>query len=299
MNLFVSTVWAQDGGVSSETSGGLGEFFSAFFSSLPLWIAAILIFFFSFFLAGLLKRLVINRIVKKSKYEVHKELLLLAGRAVYFGMLVLGIAISFEIVNINLWALIGAMGIGLGFAFKDLLGNFIAGVVILTQKRFTIGDLVQVNDVFGHVEDIDTRISVVRTFDGTHMVIPNSEMLNSIVQVYTAEESRRRIFRVPVHYKTPLDRAIPFIKETVKKNTSVLIEPDVQVLAIEFGESSINLEVRYWIQSRDRAWPVIESEIIQMVQAELRRVGIVIPFPIRTLALDPFDQNLLKAAKLQ
>lgn len=279
-----------------ETSEGVGDFFGDIMSNIPYWIAGILVFALTFILANLLKKFVINRIINKAKYEVHREVIILTGRAVYFAVVLLGTAIAFKIVDFDLLGFLGWIGLGLAFALRDVLANIIAGVTILTQKRFIIGDIVKVENVFGKVTDIDVRVSIVKAYDGTNHIIPNATMFNAVVQNLTANESRRLEFQVSVHYATPLDKAIPIAVTAVKKHKSVLKDPEVQVLASNFGESAIVLTVRYWIEAHD-SWPIIQSEIIQVVKSELQKSGVVIPFPIRTLSVDPYDKNIQKTFK--
>ncbi len=280
----------------NETTDGVGSFFGDIMASIPYWIAAILVFGLTFVLANLLKKYVINRIISKTKHEVNREVIILTGRAVYAGVLLLGIAISFKIVDFDLLGFLGWIGLGLAFALRDVLANIIAGVTILTQKRFVIGDIVKVEHVFGKITDIDVRVSIVKDYAGTDHMVPNSTMFNAIVQNLTSNETRRLEFPVGVHYATPLDKAIPYAVTSVKKHKSVLKEPAVEVLASGFGESAITLTVRYWIESHD-SWPQIQSDIIEKLHADFKTAGIVVPFPIRTLATDPYDKGIKKLVK--
>lgn len=261
------------------------------FNSAGYWVAATVVFVLSLILASALKRYVIGRITRRSQFEVHKEVLILAGRSVYFGCLIVGGVVALSILGIEITAILGFVGFGVGFALKDILSNIIAGVVILTQKKFQIGDIVQIGTHFGIIKDIDIRVSEIRSFDGTTLLIPNAEMVMSVIQNYTAGDVRRRSFQVSVHYKSDLSQVIPYTVKSVEKVKSVLKEPKTQVLAKEFGDSAIVLEVRYWIEVHDN-WPVIESQVIQQVKADFDAAGITIPFPIRTLAMDPYDERI-------
>jgi small conductance mechanosensitive channel len=208
--------------------------------------------------------------------------------------MILGFLIAFAMVGIDIAAFLGFIGLGIGFALKDILANWIAGVIILTQKKFMIGDTVSVDGVTGKILEIDTRITQIQDFDGTLHVIPNAKMMTSTVQNFTKNSFRRVVFQVGVHYETPLEKTIQLTLDTVKTHDEVSPNPATQVLVQEFGDSSILLEVRFWVEST-AAWPNIRSHIMQHLKKAYDNAGITIPFPMRTLTLDSYDRNILQA----
>lgn len=286
--MFIQTAWAATGKASDEPSaweiGGL-------------YIGAVVLFFASFVIASVLKRIIMARIRKNASYAMHEEVLLLIERSIYFGIMLIMIVISFRIVGIDLTWVLGAMSFGLGFAFKDILANFIGGIVILTQQKLKIGDLIKVGDKMGRITTIDSRTTQLKLLDGTEVIIPNSDMVTDVVQNYSAHEFRRISLEVGVHYDTPLDQAVSITLNAVKKNQMVVVEPQAEVLCKEFGDSAILLEVRFWMESTENWWTV-KSQIIQQIKVDFDAVGITIPFPIRTLALDPYDKNMKAALQL-
>ena len=134
LEMFFNTAFAQASvrTTQEETTSGLTEFFTSFFTAIPFWIAAGVVIFASFFLANIIKKIVIFRL---SKRDLHREVLILIERMVYTGIVVLGLIIAFKIVGINLALVLGFIGLGVGFALKDLLANFFAGIMILTQEK--------------------------------------------------------------------------------------------------------------------------------------------------------------------
>ncbi|MCK5461025.1 mechanosensitive ion channel [Candidatus Gracilibacteria bacterium] len=271
--------------------------FVDFFASLGKWGSALLVILIFFILAKVLKKIIAHRIIKQSKYEVHQEIVILTERVVYFFVILLGVSIAFTIIDINIGWVVGPMSVGLGFAFKDLLSNFIAGVVILTQKKFKIGDVIKVDGRLGKITEINVRITQIQAFDGTSLIVPNADLLTNVIQNFTSNTFRRISLQVGVHYSTPLADAIKLTLNSVKKNKEVFSEPAPQVLAMEFGDSAILLEARFWIESSE-SWYNVRSEIIQQLKIDFDAAGINIPFPIRTLTLDEYDKNLLKACNL-
>lgn len=269
----------------------------AFFTSLGKWGGAVLVIIVFFILAKILKKIIAHRILRQSKYEVHQELVILAERGVYFCVILIGISIAFAIININIGWVVGPMSVGLGFAFKDLLSNFIAGVVILTQKKFKIGDIIKIDGRIGKITAIDVRTTEVQSLDGTNLIVPNADLLTNVIQNFTSNTFRRISLQVGVHYSTNLANAIKTTLGSIKKNKDVLQQPETQVLAMEFGDSAILLEARFWIES-STGWINLRSEILQQLKIDFDAAGINIPFPIRTLTLDEYDKNLLKACHL-
>lgn len=290
----ISTAFAQSPS-GETTSNVLKEFITA----IPFWIAALAVVIVFYILSAAVQKIVVYRITQKMQHELNKEGVILIGRTVKFFIVLLGVIIAFAIVGINIAAIIGFLSLGVGFALKDLLSNFIAGVVILTQKKFHIGDTVKIGDIVGKVLEIETRTTEIQAFDGTVHIIPNADLLTSVVQNYTAKEFRRIEFSVGVHYDTPLKEVVDLTLKSVMTHELVVPEPKTVVIVSEFGDSSINLIVRFWIESAgSKPWPSILSEVMQKLKKDFDTAGITIPFPMRTLTLDSYDRNILRAFNL-
>lgn len=260
----------------------------------PYWIAAILVVIIAFLSAGFIKRIVMFRMSKK---DLHQEIMILIGRATYAGIVLLGFVVAFGLVGLNVSSLVAFLGVGIGFGLKDLLSNYIAGVMILTQKKFKIGDVVRVTDQIGKITEIDSRTTQIRSFDGTELIIPNAQMISAVVENFTCNAFRRVTVDVGVHYATPLQESIQVAIASVQKHEYVVPDPVVSVIATEFGDSSINLAVRFWVESTAN-WIDIRSEVIQQLKLDFDAKGIKIPFPIQTISLDDNDQKLMQALKL-
>ncbi len=290
--MFIQTAWA-----ASENANEKAGFFSELLGHFWIWFLAIIIFLSSFFIAAIVKKIVMYRIRKSHSIGMHEEVLLLLERSIYFGVMIVVMVISFQVIGVDLTWVLGAMSFGLGFAFKDILSNFIGGIVILTQQKLKIGDLIKVGSKIGRITTIDARTTQIKALDGTEVIIPNSDMVTDVVQNFTANEFRRISLEVGVHYSTPLDKAVKVTLNAVKKNELVIAEPKSEVLCKRFDDSAILLEVRFWIESTDNWWN-IKSQIIQQIKSDFDEIGITIPFPIRTLSLDPYDKNMKKALNL-
>lgn len=297
--MFIETIYAistKGGGntAQEQTTSGISQFFGDFFHMVPLMIAAIIVVILSFIFAGFIRRIILFQLRHK---DLNQEMTILIGRTIKASIITLGVIIAFNIMGLDLSSLIAFLGVGIGFALKDLLSNFIAGVMILSQKKFQIGDIIKVGDNLGKIIEIEARTTQIQAFDGTTMIIPNAHMITGVVQNFTANSFRRISFDVGVHYDTPLAQSIQLTLASVKKHQLVVPEPSVQVLATEFGDSAINLQIRFWIESTTN-WFTVRSEIIQQLKLDYDVAGIQIPYPIRTITLDDNDNNLMKALHL-
>jgi small conductance mechanosensitive channel len=283
--------YAQSVNEVSETATSVVQ---TFFTGAFNWAMAGIVIVLTVILAGFIKRVVGYRLARR---QMHQEVLILTERAIHVGLIILGIIIAFRIVDIDLSTLFGFIGLGVGLALKDLLSNFIAGVMILTQKKFKLGDYVRVESEVGKIVEIDSRTTQIQTFDGTNLIIPNSKMLSASIENYTANTFRRISFTVGVHYNTPLAYCIKLIQASVKKHELIVPNPPIQVWVSEFADSSINLDIKFWIESTQPKF-LVRSEVMQQLKIDFDTAGIEIPFPIRTLALEGQDPKMMAALHL-
>jgi small-conductance mechanosensitive channel len=188
--------------------------------------------------------------------------------------------------DLRLGDIIGLLGLGsvaFGFAFQDIFKNFLAGVLLLLNEPFRLGDQVIVDDFEGTIEDITIRSTQIKTYQGERIVIPNSIVFTSPVQVLTAMPHRRTDLALGVDYSTDLPTAIQILLKTVSIIPGVLTAPEPEVDAVAFGESSIDLMVRFWTLPQIVQVRQTRSRVIVAIKQACDRAGISIPFPIRTI----------------
>jgi small-conductance mechanosensitive channel len=291
--LFIETVSAA-ASTAKDTADATSGMFANIWGMIPLIISAIVVIIAAFILSKFVTGVILFRL---SKRDLNREVLILIGRMCTYGILFVGILAATEIVGLNLGSLIAFLGVGIGFALKDLLSNFIAGIMILTQKKFKIGDKIKMGDILGKIVEIETRTTQIKSFDGTLLIIPNAQMITAVIENFSANEMRRVSFEVGVHYNTPLQESIQLAIASVKKHQKIMPEPATNVIATEFGDSAITLKVLFWIES-STSWLQVKSEVIQQLKLDFDSAGIEIPFPIRTLTLDSNDGNLMQAMHL-
>lgn len=212
---------------------------------------------------------------------IARTLVVAIGVVVALGVLELQDAIF------SLLAGAGVVGLALGFAFQDVASNLIAGVYMGLRRPFVIGDLVETADTFGTVKRINLRNTIVEAFDGSRVIIPNRTVFENPLVNHTTTPQRRITIPVGVAYETDLERAVKVGEEAVSALDFVLDDPPVTVLAREFGASSIDLDVRLWIDATgDVDWLTARHRALLAIAAAFRDEGIEIPYPIRTLDLD-------------
>lgn len=178
----------------------------------------------------------------------------------------------------------GVIGIVIGMATQDVLSGVISGIVLFLDKPFKIGDRVKIGDMEGDVTDLTLQRTEIKTLDGETLTIPNSSVANdTIINRTDTSQSRLRI-SIGIDYDSDMDKAFETCQEVFKSNDLILEEPSPRVFTKEFADSSINLELKFWIdwkelQRNDKSPKVLKSEIRNEMISKFREAGIDIPYP--------------------
>ncbi len=189
----------------------------------------------------------------------------------------------------DLVALLGLGSVAVGFAFQDIFKNFLAGILLLLQEPFSLGDQIIVQEFEGTVEEIALRSTQIRTYQGELVVMPNSIVFTSPVQVMTGKPQRRTDLAIGVDYNTPLPLAVKTLFDAAKRVEEVLSTPAVEVDITGFGDSSIDLVVRYWTQPEQKIVRRIKTQMMIALKQACDKAEISIPYPISTVY--HFDQD--------
>ncbi len=214
----------------------------------------------------------------------------------FSGIVIFAIAIllALDVLGINVVPFVagaGIVGIAVGFAAKDTLSNLIAGVLLIMDRPFEIGDRVEVwtspqgSSTWGDVIDIGLRATKIRTTDNIVIIIPNNEIMKRDIVNYTTISSDIRV-RIPigVSYDTDIKKAKSVILEVAKTAEWVLKHPPPRVVVRQFGESSVDLELRVWIKDARKRMDTI-SYMTDNVKQAFDREGIEIPYPKRDITI--------------
>lgn len=208
----------------------------------------------------------------------------LAGISTWtIGLLVAAVVAFPSVTPGKLLSALGLGSIAIGFAFKDIFENFIAGMLILLREPFRLGDHVICEGVAGTVQEITVRDTRIRRVNGEDVTLPNAMLFKHPVKVQTAQDLRRIDIVCGVAYHEDVDHCREVIEQAVKACDTVEEEKPVQVFALEFGASSIDFQIAWWTGSDPLSERRSRDQVIAAVKAALDEAGIEIPFPYRTL----------------
>jgi len=184
----------------------------------------------------------------------------------------------------SLLAGIGVVGLALGFAFQDIAANFMSGAFLAVHGPFRAGDIVEISGRVGTVREISLRRTMLRTFDGLNVIIPNKEVFEQTIVNYTLTQERRVVVPAGVAYGDDLERTRAVVCAAFEGFDWRDSTREVEVIFTEFGDSSINFELRFWLDhASQQEYLVARSEAIIRIKRALDEAGLTIPFPIRTL----------------
>ncbi len=250
--------------------------------TLPYIAVGVVVFGFFFLGARLIGRLVTRITHLRNR---HFGLAMVFGRLAEGALLLLGVLVGLMIAipSFRPAQLIQILGIGsvaIGFAFRDIFQNFLAGIILLLTEPFQIDDQIIVGAFEGTVERIQTRATFIRTYDGRRIVIPNAVLFADSVIVNTAFPQRRLQYDVGIGYGDDVEEARKLILDALHALPSVLQNPAPEVLVTSLGDYSITLRVRWWIDPpRKRDTFVSTDEVLSTIKLTLSEHGIDLPFP--------------------
>ncbi len=226
--------------------------------------------------------------------EINAHIGRLARNLTFYALIALALltAIGQFIDLTALLAAAGIAGIAIGLASQRSVSNIISGLFLLIDQPFTIGDAVSVGEDEGTVIDMSLLSTRLRTFDNKYLRIPNDTVAGSKIINYTKFDIRRVDMEIGIAYKEEVGKAIEVLIEMAKNHNEVLVEPEPQVFATKFSESSVDLVVRAWVPRTE--FFRLRSELIMKAKKALEEAGIEIPFPHRTIYLGSGEIEKLK-----
>jgi len=253
---------------------------------LPQIVVALFVIFITWLLARL-ARGVMNRAFKRTRLRPSlKELLtlLLSILVWVVGGMVAAVIVFPGLTPASMLAGLGIGSVAIGFAFKDIFENFLAGIIILFRREMRIGDHIECEGIEGQVDRIAIRESHIRQTDGQLVIVPNAILFKNPVTVRTDRNVRRVTIICGVAYDEDLDAARQVIADAVAACSTVRQgDLPIQVFAQEFADSSINFEVTWWTGATPVEVRKSKDEVVSGVKRGLDDAGIEIPFPYRTL----------------
>jgi small conductance mechanosensitive channel len=259
------------------------EMLAGFVRSLPQLGIAVTVLLVTWAMAHLV-RSAVTRVPARTKLRPSLAALLvtLAGILAWvFGILV-ALAVVMPGVNAgSLITILGLSSVAIGFAFRDIFENFLAGMLIMLRRKMRIGDLIECENVEGRVEQTTLRETYLRRLDNQLTIVPNSFLFKNPVRILTDAKLRRYEITLGVAYDTDLDAASELIVKTVTPLEGIDNRKPVEVYAREFGDNAIEFTVRWWSGSKQLDLHQSRDRVVRAIKREFDRAEIEIPFPQR------------------
>lgn len=254
---------------------------SSLLARVPYLLFGVIGFVIFLVIARILKAILITAGQRTRLDITLAELLarLTSAATIILGLLVAAVIIFPTFHPGDLIAGLGITSVAIGFAFKDVLQNFFAGILILWRRPFIVGDEIKVREFEGTVEDITTRSTRVKTYDGERAVLPNGDVYMNAVLVRSAYDSRRVRLTVGIGYKDSIESARKIIHEVLRKTEGVEAEPGPWVYVSELAPSSVNFTVYFWTGSRQANVLALRDRVMTEIKLALDQAHIDIPFP--------------------
>ena len=259
--------------------------------TLGLVMVATLILYGAFALSWGLQALLMEKVLSSRQMDTGARLSIV--RLVHYGLVLVGFlialsALGFELKNVTIIG--GALGVGIGFGMQAIVNNFVSGLILLFERPIKVGDVIQLSDgQQGRVLNLGLRATTVQTFDRAEIVVPNGDLISNQVTNWTlGDRSMRLTIPVGVAYGSDVETVMRVLMAVATENDQVLKAPQPMVLFLNFGDSSLDFQLRVWISDFNNR-RIIQSALIRDIDRRFRIEGVEIPFPQRDLHLRSVD----------
>lgn len=259
----------------------LSELLASAVDFIPRLMAALVVFLLSVILA----RLAGSAVVRTAR-NVDEEVRRLLGRLTSVAVIVVGTIAALDQVNFDVTGFVAGLGIvgfTLGFAFQDIAKNFMAGILLLMEQPFQIGDAIKVAGHEGTVTDVDIRATTLKAWDGPQVVIPNADVYTNAITNYSKYPDRRIILGVGVGYEEDLARAHEVFLAAIQSVDEVLPDPAPAIYWRNLGSSAVDMEAFFWIDQTKLGLAEVTSKAVRALKEAAEREGINLPYPIQTV----------------
>ena len=227
------------------------------------------------------RRYIVRRLLRKTRLELGIQYAI--ARMFGYILLAIGIYVALQIVGIDLSSLAflaGAIGVGIGFGLQNIINNFVSGIIILAERPISLGDRIEVAGIAGQVTKISLRSTTVITNDNIAMIVPNADFISSTVTNWSHSDPKTR-FRLPVgvHYNSDVRAVEKALLEAAAECEDVLQDPAPAVRFLEFGDSSLNFELRVWCKTIYKQPNLVRSKVNFLIWDKFKKYDIEIPYP--------------------
>ncbi|TDQ67099.1 mechanosensitive ion channel-like protein [Maritalea mobilis] len=260
----------------------VSEMIQGFFAMVPQILIALFVFIVILVIAGFVKQITTKIVASRANRSVGLALGRIAHMAIIFAGLLVAVAIIAPSVGAaELIQILGVGSVAIGFAFRDILQNFLAGLIILLRQPFRAGDWIKAEGYEGIVREISTRSTWIRTFDGQDVSIPNGEVFTNAFTIVTRDPIMRTDYQFGISYDADIDHAKATILEAIKSIEAVSTDPEPDIGVWDFADSSVNLRARWWTTTDD--FYAARMAVLEAVKKAMDKAEIEIPYPHRQI----------------
>lgn len=258
-------------------------------------VMTILVIYLGFWLSRFISTLLQVRIFPRTGWDIGVQYTI--STILQYVILAVGVLLGLTVLGFplaNLALIMGALGVGVGLGLQDIVSNFVSGLVLLIERPIKVGDMLVIDNQWGEVKQIRMRSTVFRTYDGSVLIIPNSDLTTNKILNWTlyGRTATRVTLTVGVSYDSDVDEVTRILMEVCKANPKVMDDPPPQVFFHSYGESSLNFTVWIHVQTPSDRMPATH-ELNSAIFEAFRQHGIEIPFPQRDLNLKNLPEGLL------
>lgn len=254
-----------------------------FLTLLPKAIVAMVILIISIYLAGLISKAVRKTLEKRG---VDHEVKLVITNITRWSIIAMGIFVGLQQMGFDLSAFLvslGVVGFTIGFALQDISKNFVAGMLLLLQQPFDIGNVIEISGITGTVLNVDLRATEIKTLDGKIVLIPNADVYSSPITNYSREDIRRLDLTIGVACDADLELARETTLDTVARIEGVLADPAPQFAYHNFGASSIDFTLYFWVNTQESSILTTKDQAVVKINTAFAEKEIEIPYPVQTV----------------
>ena len=293
--LYMTVIWMIFDSVNQARDVLMGfEYKIGEFSiSIKMVVMMIVVIYLTSIISWVIQAFVDSQIMTPRKMDIGvKESL---KRLTHYGLFTVGFLVAVSMAGLDLQKftiLAGALGVGIGFGLQNIVNNFVSGLILLFERPVKVGDVINIDQDWGTIKRIGLRSTIFETFDRAEIIVPNADLISQKVTNWTFSSKIVRVnLQVGVAYGSPLEKVIGVLIRAAREHPDVSSYPEPDTVFEEFGNSSINFKLRFWVHSIDDRVR-IRSEVAVIVDRLFRELGIEIPFPQRDLHLRSIDTNL-------
>lgn len=218
---------------------------------------------------------------------------------IFYILMIFSFFVGFEIVGFNVGLIIGGISFGVGLAFKEILGNMIAGMMILYTKEFKLGDIVEIDAYFGRIEEITIRYTIIRTLDLRQVVLPNMMLISTPIKTFSSEELVKLTATFGVHYNSDIPHVLEVVTNTINTFDYVKEKENTKTFVSNFADSYIEIKTFFYFDPKCGIIPEVAlGDINSAMNTAFTQYQIAVPYNTLTLTFDNEQDKTKLAANI-